>query len=211
MRMNAMFRSYLAATLFVVGFAFASLSFIRIGSPARVPEPVFPAAIVLPTPAPLAVAQGLQASSQRASITRLEVPRIGINAPVITLGVDAKGAMKSPKGPTEVAYYDFSGEPGHTGNVVMSGHVDYIDYGPAVFWRLRDLKVGDEIRLFLDTGATIVYRVVGSAYYDENTAPVADIIRQTTEETITLITCGGSFDRDRLEYDQRLVVRGIRV
>jgi LPXTG-site transpeptidase (sortase) family protein len=92
----------------------------------------------------------------------------------------------------------------------MSGHVDYINHGPAVFWHLRDLRAGDVLFVVLDDGSEHGYRVTDLTYYDAENAPVADIVGQTPEPTITLITCGGDFNSRTHEYDRRLVVRGVR-
>jgi len=127
---------------------------------------------------------------------------------IVVLGVDSQGVMQDPKGPRDVAWYDFSGRPGRPGNVVMAGHVDYINYGPAVFWRLRELREGDEIQVIVEDGTTFAYQVVSSTYYHADTAPVAEIVGPTDDESLTLITCGGVFNRNVREYDQRLVIRG---
>jgi LPXTG-site transpeptidase (sortase) family protein len=144
-------------------------------------------------------------------ITRLQVPKLGIDAPIVVLGILPDGTMATPRGPTEVAWYNFSAKPGQIGNVVMSGHLDYINYGAAVFYRLRDLRPGDELRVVLSDGTPVEYVVESVTAYDEASAPVADIVGRTPNEAITLITCAGSFDRSSREYNQRLVVRGARV
>jgi LPXTG-site transpeptidase (sortase) family protein len=144
-------------------------------------------------------------------ITRLVVPKIGVNAPIVVLGILPDGTMASPKGPTEVAWYTFSSKPGEVGNVVMAGHLDYINYGAAVFYRLRDLRPGDDLQVVLSDGTQVKYVVESVTAYDEATAPIADIVGRTPNEAITLITCAGSFDRSSREYNKRLVVRGARV
>jgi LPXTG-site transpeptidase (sortase) family protein len=145
-----------------------------------------------------------------APIVRVGVPRVGINARVEILSLDAAGVMQDPKKPDMVAWYDFSARPGQLGNVVIAGHVDYINYGPAVFWRLRDLKPGDRIEVELADGTLFAYDVETLNYYDVATAPVKEITGPTPYEAITLITCGGSFNRSNLSYNQRLIVRATR-
>jgi LPXTG-site transpeptidase (sortase) family protein len=93
----------------------------------------------------------------------------------------------------------------------MSGHLDYINYGAAVFYRLRDLRPGDEIQLVLQDGTIVKYSVESLTVYDEATAPIPDIVGRTPNEAITLITCAGSFDPENLHYNKRLVVRGARI
>ena len=165
-----------------------------------------------PLVAPTAAATAAPAESgPAAAISRIVAPRAGIDAPVATLGVDGEGVMESPDSPELVAWYDFSGRPGEGGNAIFAGHLDYANYGPAVFWNLRDLAENDEIEVVLADGSRLVYRVVSARSYAVAEAPVAEIIGRTEAESVTLITCGGSFDRSSRQYDQRLVVRAERV
>jgi LPXTG-site transpeptidase (sortase) family protein len=144
------------------------------------------------------------------ALPRLLIPRLGVDAPTVTLGIDAKGAMQVPAEPTDVAWYNFSASPGEFGNAVMAGHVDYANYGRAVFWRLREARVGDTIQVVLPDATVLSYSVSSVASYEAESAPVAEIVGPTGGETLTLITCTGSFNRDTGEYQKRLVVRAIR-
>ncbi len=146
----------------------------------------------------------------KAPVVRIEVPGVSIDAPVVSLGVLDGGIMEAPHTPTDVGWYRFSAQPGTTGNAVFAGHVDYANYGPAVFYRLRELKAGDVIQVSLEDGSRIAYAVVSADIYDAATAPVQEIVGPTTNQTITLITCTGVFNRNALDYDKRLVIRGER-
>ena len=169
--------------------------------PTRVPENVVPTATP-PKGDPRLAALAIQ---------RLVVPKVGINAPIVIRGILPDGTMASPDGPEEVAWYTFSSKPGEIGNVVMAGHLDYINYGAAVFYRLKDLRPGDEMQVVLEDKTIVKYAVESVNEYDEATAPIADIVGRTPNEAITLITCSGSFDRASLHYNKRLVVRGARI
>ena len=79
------------------------------------------------------------------------------------------------------------------------------------FWDLRKLTVGDRLQVALQDGSSYTYQVASLAYYDAATAPVGEIVGSTPTETLTLITCGGTFNRRIGDYDKRLVVRAIRV
>jgi LPXTG-site transpeptidase (sortase) family protein len=143
---------------------------------------------------------------------RLVISAIGIDAPLTVKVVGSDGAMPNPNGPEDVALYDFSvfgglgGWPGVGGNVVLSGHVDYHDYGPAVFWRLRELQPGNEIELRLDDGSVIKYTVKWSRTVGDAGAGWDSIVASTTKESLTLITCEGTFDPSTRSYDARRVV-----
>lgn len=144
-------------------------------------------------------------------INRVVIPAIGVDAPIVVLGVHPDGTMASPSGPNAVAWYTFSARPGEIGNVVLSGHLDYINVGAAVFWRLSELRPGDELQLVMEDDTLVRYVVESLNEYDETTAPVQDIVGPTANESITLITCSGSFDPTNLHYNRRLVVRGERL
>jgi LPXTG-site transpeptidase (sortase) family protein len=148
-----------------------------------------------------------------APITRLVIERFGIDAPVQVKGVDANNVMISPDGPQNVAWYDFSGKPGHGSNAVFSGHVDYIDYGAAVFWHLTELVAGDRIDVHLEDGTIYSYAVEGMDIY--SSAPTQEELHQivgpSTTDVVTLITCSGDFNPATGQYDQRAVVRAKRI
>jgi LPXTG-site transpeptidase (sortase) family protein len=146
-----------------------------------------------------------------AAPARLVIPKIGVDAPVTPKGLRPDGFMDTPDGPKDVAWYVFSARPGMSGNAVLSGHLDYHDYGAAVFWRLKELQQGDLIEVRLDDGSVLRYQVSLKLSYDARTAPVPDIIGPTSKEVVTLITCGGTFDSGSRSYSNRLVVRADRV
>ena len=144
-----------------------------------------------------------------APIARIAIPRFEVDAPVVVRSVDASGVMQTPDGPADVAWYDFSAKPGYGSNAVFSGHVDYINYGPAVFWNLKDLEMGDAIEVRLVDGTVYKYRVVARDQVYAATANIGEIVGSTPQDVITLITCGGSWNGS--QYDQRVIVRAERV
>jgi len=146
-----------------------------------------------------------------AALVRLVIPKAKVDAKVVTLGVDANGVMQSPSNAYDVAWYDFSARPGAGGNAVFSGHVDYHDVGPAVFWNLRDLVSGDLIEVHLDDGTVYLYSVSALNCIPVNEAPIGQIVGSTPTEVVTLITCCGTFNSSTRQYDKRLVVRADRI
>ena len=146
-----------------------------------------------------------------APIASMAIPKFNIDAPIVVLGVDDNGVMETPDGPLNVAWYDFSARPGFGSNAVFSGHVDYYNYGPAVFWNLKDLEQDDIIELRLQDGTVYEYEIISRNQYTASDAPIAEIVGRTDAEVITLITCGGTFDPSVGQYDDRVVVRAQRV
>ena len=167
--------------------------------------------IKTPTAGPSPTPSGQFPPGSEAPIARLVVDRVGIDAPVVVKGVDGAGVMQSPDNAYDTAWYDFSARPGFGGNAVFSGHVDYIRVGKAVFWPLKDLVEDDVIEVRLEDGTVYRYAVKSKIQYDAATAPVDQIVGPTPNETITLITCSGTFNSGTRQYDKRLVVRAERV
>ena len=151
---------------------------------------------------------------------RLLIPSIGVDAPltmrVVTTDANGAAKMENPEGPKDVAWYDFSafpslgGRPGVGGNTVLSGHVDYHNYGPAVFWDLRKLEVGGEIIIHLRDGTEYKYTVQWNRTVEPSSTTWSDIVASTPQESLTMITCAGTFDSSTRSYDQRRVVWATR-
>lgn len=120
------------------------------------------------------------------------------------------GTMENPTGPWVVSWYKETAELGEVGNVVMAGHVDYWNVGPAVFYYVRDLVAGDEVTLTGENGSTFTYDVETNDTYgleDLTNGLITELVAPTEVQTLTLITCGGEFDYENGEYLSRTVVR----
>ncbi len=173
-----------------------------------------PTGSVAPIPTPASVLQGPPTAVTPpvyiAPVAALRIPSLGVDAPVQVKGINAAtNTMENPDGPTNVAWYGFTAKPGlNAGNAVFSGHVDYINYGKAVFWGLESLKAGDVIEVALDDGTLVRYGVTASQLYDVDTIPMEEVLGSTSSESVTLITCGGEFSQGA--YTHRLVVRAVR-
>jgi LPXTG-site transpeptidase (sortase) family protein len=164
------------------------------------------------TPAALRPTAVLGATPSAGSVpVRLVIASIGVDAPLTVKGLNERRDMEVPDGPEDVAWYAFTARPGQGGNVVLSGHLDYHNYGPAVFARLGDLKPGELVEVHTLDGEVFRYSVSLAVSYEALRAPAQEIVGPTSRETLTLITCGGSFDRTTQQYSHRLVVRAERL
>lgn len=150
---------------------------------------------------------------------RIGIPRIGVDAPVVVMGLDSRNYPQVPDSGSDVAWYTFSAPPGSGSNAVFSGHVDWYYWGlpgEGVFYHLRELQIGDDISLQLEDESQLLYKVTGNvavAYDDPNVLKVMD---PTSRDVITLITCGGTWLRDYSNpiggnYSHRVIVRAERV
>ena len=94
------------------------------------------------------------------------------------------------------------------GNAVFSAHVDYIHIGPAVFWGLSRLTAGDDVSVTLTDGARVNYSVTESYVIPRGQVDINSLIQPTEVETVTLITCSGTFAYN--DYSHRVIVRAVR-
>jgi sortase A len=124
---------------------------------------------------------------------RIPIPRIGVNWPVVLSTNDHLPRFKG------VGWFLGSAYPGAAGNIVLFGHLD----GPySTFARLRELRAGDEVRVFTET-QTHHYRV-RTAF--ETTVEDVSVLAPTTGATATFITCSGQWNSTLHAYDHRLIV-----
>ncbi len=143
-----------------------------------------------------------------APVLSLSIPAINIVAPLVPMGVRTDGYMDLPNSPHDVAWYQFTSKPGMGGNAVFSAHVDYIDFGPAVFWNLSKLKVGDDVSIRLRDGSLINYVVTTAKTIPLQALDVESTIAPTEQESVTLITCSGEFSQGN--YSHRVVIHAVR-
>jgi sortase (surface protein transpeptidase) len=141
---------------------------------------------------------------------RLEIPAIGVSSPLVRLGFNPDGTMQVP-GDFQVAGWFTGGpQPGQLGPAVIAGHVDSRT-GPAVFYRLRDLRPGDQIRVVRADRLVVRFQVESLARYPKRSLPDEAVYGATTAPALRLITCAGTFDRARHSYRDNLVVSAVRI
>ncbi|MFD0818834.1 class F sortase [Micromonospora zhanjiangensis] len=140
--------------------------------------------------------------------TTVAIPKIGVQAQVIGLGVQADGTLEVP--PLERAeltgWYRAGPSPGETGNAVVVGHVDSHVSGPAVFFRLGELMPGDVVRIGRADGTVATFRVDGVKSYPKTNFPTDLVYGSSDRPGLRLITCGGDFNRRTGSYDDNVVV-----
>jgi LPXTG-site transpeptidase (sortase) family protein len=139
----------------------------------------------------------------------IDIPSIGTHAQVVPLGQDDDGTMQAPTDPDTVGWYGLGVGVGAPGNALLDGHVDWGGQ-LRVFGFLRQLEPGDAIQITNADGTVLNYSVTWIRLYTADTAPLDEIYEQTSDEEVTLITCGGAFDTAIRMYVSRWVVRATR-
>jgi Sortase domain len=137
----------------------------------------------------------------------LRIPDLKVDAPIEAYGVNSRTRqMDVPHNVTDVAWYRFGPTPGQAGSAVLAAHVDLEGQGPGVFFRLGDLEAGDLIEVLYDDGSELAFEVQARALYPKEELPLDAIFSKEGPPVLTLITCGGGFDRDVARYDSNVVV-----
>jgi sortase A len=136
----------------------------------------------------------------------ISIPKLHIQANLDQVGLAQDRTMASPTSPTNPAWFKLGPRPGAKGNAVLAGHLDGQNFAPAVFYHLKDLSPGDLIIITDDHDHPWPFRVARTQSYDARRAPLAQIFGNAATPQLNLITCAGSWDRSRQEYNDRLVV-----
>jgi hypothetical protein len=140
---------------------------------------------------------------------RLDIPGLGVQAPVTARGLDARGALDPPPFDQAhtVGWYAGGPAPGAAGTALMVGHVD-TETRPAVFHRVSTLRPGDTIRVLRDDTGVAEFTVDDVRLLDRDRfdAHQAYGPRDKGRAELRLITCGGTFDRAAGGYSANVVV-----
>ncbi len=149
-----------------------------------------PSSTPLPTESPTAV--------PILPIQRLIATPIGLDTKVVESPI-VNGEWNVPK--FVAGHLAGTAQPLQGSNVVLSGHVQSISSGN-VFARIGELKAGDIIKAY--TRAVVVTYVVSNVEVVPNN-DVA-VVRPSSNEILTLITCTGKWLPLQRDYDSRIVI-----
>lgn len=147
--------------------------------------------------------------SRRAAPVRVVVAAVGIDVPLVELGLGSDGAVEAPGDFGTAGWYVGSSRPGEAGPSVLAGHVDSTS-GPAAFHRLAEVEPGDRVEVHADDGTTVGFRVTGVERYAKDGFPTAAVYGPVPGAALRLITCGGAFDRSVGSYRDNVVVFAVR-
>jgi hypothetical protein len=136
------------------------------------------------------------------------IPFIRVRAQILSLGLTSGGAVGVPPltRPFLTSWYNKGASPGAPGTAVIFGHVDAAAVGPAVFYRLGNLRPGDLVYVTLKDGRTALFRVYSAALYSKAEFPNQAIYSYTSWPSLRLVTCGGQFDAATGHYLSNTVV-----
>jgi hypothetical protein len=149
-------------------------------------------------------------ADERAVPTSISIAGIGVaEAPVIDVGVEENGDMEIP-GADSVGWYRFNPTPGEPGSAVLAAHIAYNGI-PGVFRYLADVKIGARVVVAFDDGTTTKFEIIELAQYNKQELPDDRVFAKDGDPILTLITCGGDFNRSLRSYEDNIVAYAIPV
>ncbi|KOG11407.1 hypothetical protein ADK35_35200 [Streptomyces viridochromogenes] len=137
---------------------------------------------------------------------RLRIPAIGVDTPVIRLGLAPDGTVEVPPiaADDRAGWYRHSPTPGQVGPSVLLGHVTVGAYGDGVFRDLARLRRGDRIVARRKDGSTAEFAVTAVRTVAKADFPADDVYGDVDRPELRLITCGGP--REGEEYRDNVIV-----
>lgn len=141
----------------------------------------------------------------RSTPVSVQVPSIGVDSTLLSLGLNADHTVEVPKDFSKAGWYDKGPTPGEAGAAVILGHIDSYR-GPAVFYRLSQLKPGDQVQVTRRDGKTATFTVDARREYPKTQFPSKDVYGAVDYAGLRLITCGGAFDSKAKSYLDNIVI-----
>jgi Sortase domain len=159
--------------------------------------------------APKAVARVVGPVLPASAPVALNIPAIGVDSQLQSLGQNADGSMQVPAPGSrhydEAGWYRYSPTPGSLGPAVIVGHLDSVS-GPSVFFRLGSLQAGDTVLVRRADGTVAVFAVDEVRRYHKSSFPTQIVYGDTDHAALRLITCGGPIDPRTGHYRDNIVV-----
>ncbi|MFD4257136.1 class F sortase [Streptomyces sp. NPDC058534] len=136
----------------------------------------------------------------------LRIPAVGVDTPVMRLGLAADGTVEVPPVTDDdrAGWYRHSPTPGQVGPSVLLGHVTVGTHGDGVFRHLARLHRGDRIETRLENGTAAEFTVTAVRTVRKAEFPTDDVYGDVTQPELRLITCGGP--RVGEEYRDNVIV-----
>ena len=198
-----------AAIIFAVGLAVVvagTAGLLLTRHPTQAMRPVAAGVNALPAPTgPIVAPPQSAAAAPVASPVSLTIPLIGVKTSLITLGLQSDGELQVPPTTSVAGWYTGSPRPGAIGSAIIVGHIDSVS-GPGVFYRLSELRRGNQVYVRRADGTMVLFRVTEIQTYPKNQFPTQTVYGPTPDAELRLITCGGAFDPSTGHYLSNVVV-----
>lgn len=147
---------------------------------------------------------GVAADAPASAPVTLRIPAIDLAVPLSRLGLNPDRTVEVPTDFAAAGWFRLGPPPGQPGSAVILGHVDSYR-GPAVFFRLRELRPGDEVEVGLADGSVARFAVRAVETYLKRDFPAERVYGSHGGRELQLVTCGGAFDSRSRSYLSNVV------
>jgi hypothetical protein len=124
---------------------------------------------------------------------RISIPAIGVDAPIVRLGLNPDRTIQVPKNFADAGWFQPGPEPGERGAAVIVGHLDS-RLGPGVFYRLHELPVGAVIKIKVQDGRTVRFVARSMIRVPKSRFPTKRVYVHTGPPALRLVTCAGKLN-----------------
>jgi hypothetical protein len=136
---------------------------------------------------------------------RVQIPRIAVASTLDRLGQAPDRTVQVPRRWEVAGWYAGGTRPGDPGSAVILGHVDSTS-GPAVFYRLSELRRGDRVEVVRADGSSVRFVVQRTEQYPKWRFPTDEVYYPTLTPALRLVSCGGQFDSASGHYRSNVIV-----
>lgn len=140
------------------------------------------------------------------------IPVLGVNARVMSVGVNSRGSIDTPSNLNDTAWYDGSAKPGQEGQVFIDGHTSFNRHLNAAFNNLPKLKANDQVVIEKGNGEKVSYRVVSTKTVETSKVDMGEALNPPAgaKKGLTLMTCTGTFNYRNQTADKRFIVYAVQ-
>ncbi len=175
-------------------------------------EQLAPTPVSTPIPAPTAeISVPVQGSEVTPPVessppVRIQVPSVQIDISIQPVGVGDDGEMAIPKDITIGGWYQYGSSPGSpVGSTVITAHVDAFDQGLGPFAYLKEMPADAEVIVTTADGVDHRYVVASVQNVEKKQLPLDQVFDRAGAPRLVLITCGGQFDQNVLNYSDNVI------
>lgn len=141
--------------------------------------------------------------------SRLRIPKLHVNSPIMKLGLNADHTIQVPPldQPNLTGWWVGGPTPGEKGASVILGH-NVGNGHPSVFEKLGTLKPGDTVQVTRDNGSVATFEITKLEQIAKSRFPTEKVYGRLSYPGIRLITCGGRFDASWGHHVDNIIVYG---
>jgi sortase (surface protein transpeptidase) len=136
----------------------------------------------------------------------LKIDAINVSSTLIPLGLNPDQTIAVPPldKPLQAGWYRLGPTPGAVGPAVILGHINGNGQN-GIFARLNELTPGDVVKVSRSDGKTAVFTVTKLEQVPKSAFPTQAVYGDTQVAELRLITCGGSFDKNKRSYNDNII------